>query len=148
MKNKSNFSVKNADSSSGFLLWQITTLWQREIKISLEPFDLSHSGFVILASLLWFNEHAIEVTQTTIIEHTKLDKMTVSKSLKTLQKNRFVDRFENESDTRAKTIILTILGEELAIKALKAVEEVDRKFFSKLSHDEKNQLNSLFLKLK
>jgi DNA-binding MarR family transcriptional regulator len=148
MKNKSNFSVKNADHSSGFLLWQITTLWQREIKASLEAFNLSHSGFVILASLLWFTEQTIEVTQTMIIEHTKLDKMTVSKSLKTLQKNGFIDRFENEIDTRAKTIILTHIGKELAINTLKCVESVDIKFFSKLSYDEKNQLNSLFVKLR
>lgn len=147
MKSKSNFQVKKAEQSSGFLLWQITTLWQREIKSALDVINLSHSGFVILASLLWFKEQEVIVTQTTIIEHTKLDKMTVSKSLKTLEKNGFVMRSENEIDTRAKTITLTDTGIKLAIKSVKIVEDIDNAFFSKLDKEDKDKLNSLFMKL-
>ncbi|MCF6243785.1 MAG: MarR family transcriptional regulator [Sulfurovum sp.] len=147
MKNKSNFQVKKAEHSSGFLLWQVTTLWQREIKNALDIVNLSHSRFVILASLLWFKEQKIIVTQTTIIEHTKLDKMTVSKSLKTLEKNSFVLRTENKIDTRAKTIILTENGIKLAIESVKIVEDIDSKFFSKLNTENKDKLNSLFSEL-
>ena len=144
---KSNF--KNTDkTSSGFLLWQVTTLWQREIKSALEKVELSHSAFVILASLLWFKEKKQTVTQTTIIDHSKLDKMTVSKSLKTLQNNSLVQRSENKEDTRSKIIVLTKEGESLAKNAIKMVEEIDHKFFSPLETSEKNQLNELFLKLK
>ena len=107
----------------------------------------SHSGFVILASLLWFKEQKIIVTQTTIIKHTKLDKMTVSKSLKILEKNRFVLRTENKTDTRAKTIIVTENGIKLAIESVKIVEDIDSKFFSKLNAEDKNKLNSLFSEL-
>jgi len=147
MKKASNFQVKKAEQSSGFLLWQVTTLWQREIKTALDAVSLNHSGFVILASLLWFKEQKIVTTQTTIIEHTKLDKMTVSKSLKTLEKNGFVLRSENEIDTRAKTITLTDDGMKLAIKSVKIVEDIDNLFFAKLNKEDKNQLNSLFLEL-
>jgi len=147
MKNKSNFQVKKAEHSSGFLLWQVTTLWQREIKNALTTVNLSHSGFVILASLLWFKEQNKIVTQTTIIEHTKLDKMTISKSLKNLVKNDFVVRTENEIDTRAKTIALTKIGINLAIESIKIVEDIDNKFFSKLNMDNKKKLNSLFIQL-
>ena len=90
MKKKSNFDVKKAEESSGFLLWQVTTMWQREIKKALEDVELSHASFVILASLLWFEEQNVEITQTTIINHTKLDKMTVSKNLKSLVLKGFV----------------------------------------------------------
>ncbi|XPV67377.1 MAG: MarR family winged helix-turn-helix transcriptional regulator [Halarcobacter sp.] len=147
MKKESNFQVKKAEQSSGFLLWQVTTLWQREIKTALDGVNLNHSGFVILASLLWFKEQEIITTQTTIIEHTKLDKMTVSKSLKILEKNGFILRSENEIDTRAKTITLTHSGIELAIKSVKIVEDIDNLFFSKLNKKDKNQLNTLFLEL-
>lgn len=148
MKKQSHFSVKKADDSSGFLLWQVTTLWQREIKKALEPLGMSHSAFVILASLLWFDEQQIEPTQTTIINHTKLDKMTVSKSLKTLVLQGFVSRFENELDTRAKSITLTKQGKEIAIQAVQIVESVDSDFFAKLDIEEKTILNHLFIKLK
>ena len=109
--------------------------------------DLSHSEFVILASLLWFKEQKVIVTQTTIIEHTKLDKMTVSKSLKTLENNGFVVRAENKIDTRAKTITLTQKGINLAIKSVKIVEDIDNKFFSKLNAKNKDKLNALFREL-
>lgn len=147
MKKKSNFNVKKAEESSGFLLWQVTTMWQREIKKALEDVELSHASFVILASLLWFEEQNVEITQTTIINHTKLDKMTVSKNLKSLVLKGFVKRFENENDTRAKTIVLEIQGKEMAIKAVKIVEKIDRDFFGKLQIEEKLQLNQLFIKL-
>jgi len=147
MKKQSNSSIQKADDSSGFLLWQVTTLWQREIKKALESVELSHSAFVILASLLWFDEQQIEPTQTTIINHTKLDKMTVSKSLKALVSQGLVSRFENELDTRAKTIVLTEQGKNIAIQTVKIVEGVDRVFFSKLKNDEKTVLNELFVKL-
>ena len=147
MENKTNFSVEKANDSSGFLLWQVTTLWQREIKSELEKINLSHSAFVILASLLWFEEQKIIPTQTTIINHTKLDKMTVSKTLKQLVSYDFVGRFENENDTRAKNIVLTEFGRNLSIEAVQKIEKIDTKFFTKLSSDEKQTLNKLFLKL-
>ena len=144
---KSHFRA-TAKQSSGFLLWQVTTLWQREIKTALEPLGLSHSGFVLLASLLWFEEQDVVVTQTTLIEHTKLDKMTVSKSLKGLEKNSFVLRTENEKDTRAKTIILSDEGRLMAIESVKVVEGIDGSFFSAITDEERDVLNGLFLKLK
>ena len=144
---KSHFKTIDKQSS-GFLLWQVTTLWQREIKSALEPLGLSHSGFVLLASLLWFEEQDIVVTQTTLIEHTKLDKMTVSKSLKGLEKSGFVVRMENEQDTRAKTILLSDEGRLLAIESVKIVEGVDVSFFSAVTAKERDVLNGIFLKLK
>jgi len=143
---KSNFKT-TTKTSSGFLLWQTTTLWQRAIKTGLEEIGLSHSAFVLLASLLWFEEQEEVVTQTTLISHTKLDKMTVSKSLKGLEKSLYITRSENEFDTRAKTISLTNVGRELAIKAVAIVEAIDERFFSPLSVDEKEVLNGLFGKL-
>jgi hypothetical protein len=54
MKNKDNtFSVEKAEDSSGFLLWQVTNLWQREIKKALEPYGITHSQFVLMASIHW-----------------------------------------------------------------------------------------------
>ena len=80
-------------------------------------------------------------------KHTKLDKMTLSKSLKKLEKEDLVLRAENETDTRAKTIALTDDGVDLAMKSVKIVEEVDKGFFSTFSQQEKEQFNGLFLKL-
>lgn len=144
---KSNFSIPK-HKSLGFALWQVTTLWQRKLKTALEEFGLSHSSFVILASLLWLEEQSEDVTQTTVVEQTKLDKMTVSKSLKTLEHMRFIVREENPKDTRAKNIILTDKGRDQAIKSIGIVEEMDREFFSGLQYDEKENLLTFFHTLK
>lgn len=144
---RSDFSIIK-DKSVGFALWQVTTLWQRKIKAELEKVDLSHSGFVILASLLWLEGQGGDITQTTIIEYTKLDKMTVSKSLKILEQKSLIVRRENSKDSRAKSIVFTEKGRNQTIQSVKIVEEVDRHFFSPLQNEEKDKLLTLFHILK
>lgn len=131
--NKDNtFSVQKAEDSSGFLLWQVTNLWQREIKKALLPFDLTHSQFVILASTHWLILQKAEVTQIILSNNTKIDPMTTSQVLRALQKKEFISRKEHITDTRAKTIEITETGKETIKKAVIAVENFDREFFSKL----------------
>ena len=45
-----------ATDSPGFLLWQVTTLWQRRIRQALEPFELTHTQFVLLFSCHWLTD--------------------------------------------------------------------------------------------
>ncbi|NQY42153.1 MAG: winged helix-turn-helix transcriptional regulator [Legionellales bacterium] len=88
------------EDSPGFLLWQTTMSWQRLIKKKLEPYNISHSQFVILAILLWYKGKQIYVPQNNIIKMSKLDKMTISKSLRSLVSLGYVTREENIKDTR------------------------------------------------
>jgi DNA-binding MarR family transcriptional regulator len=126
------FHFTNAEDSSGFLLWQVTMLWQRKIKKGLDTIDITHTQFVLLASLAWLINKNNIVTQTDIASHSKTDRMMVSKVLRTLQQKGFVQRQEHETDTRAKTISLTAKGENVLQKALKLVEKTDTGFFKVL----------------
>lgn len=128
----STFSVSKAEDSSGFLLWQVTTLWQREIKKALQPFDLTHSQFVLLASIHWLTLMKKEVTQIVLSEHSKIDPMTTSQVLRTLATKGIVTRAEHSTDTRAKTVVLTEKGKKLVKPAVAAVEKCDRTFFTPL----------------
>ena len=101
------FSVDVPEKSHGLLLFQTTTIWQKEIKRSLEEYNVSHSQFVLLASLLWFQGKGKELGQNDLIELSKLDKMTVSKSLRKMVEKSIVERSENKEDTRAKIVSLT-----------------------------------------
>ena len=56
------FGLEAPENSLGFMLWQTTVLWQRQIKKSLEPCDISHAHFVIMAILMWFECHRYETT--------------------------------------------------------------------------------------
>jgi DNA-binding MarR family transcriptional regulator len=137
------FGFERPEDSPGFLLWQTTMIWQRLIKKALEPFDISHAQFVILATVLWFHAHQHETTQINIIEWTNLDKMTVSKSLKKLVLMKLVERSEHKQDTRAKIVSLTKKGRALTSKLVTIVENIDRQYFERLSKLEQNKLNQI-----
>ncbi|WP_026715212.1 MarR family winged helix-turn-helix transcriptional regulator [Flavobacterium daejeonense] len=137
-KNDNTFSVEKPEESSGFLLWQVTNLWQREIKKALEPYELTHSQFVLLASIHWLTLHKQEVTQILLSSHTKIDPMTTSTVLRTLQTKGLLQRQEHLTDTRAKTVGLTENGKKIIKKAVKTVESFDKTFFAAL--DEKTKI--------
>ena len=139
MKSKDNpFSVEKSEESSGFLLWQVTNLWQREIKKSLEQYGITHSQFVLMASTHWLTMHEMEVTQIVLSNHTKIDPMTTSTVLRTLQQKGLIKRQEHLTDTRAKTVALTEYGIEIVKKAIVTVETFDHQFFSLLGNNVKN----------
>ena len=112
---RTDFSFDRPEESSGFLLWQVTNLWQREIKKALEDYGLTHSQYVLLASIHWLTIHKQEVTQIVLSAHTKIDPMTTSTVLKTLQKKGLIQRQEHLTDTRAKTVGLTDDGKNVLL---------------------------------
>lgn len=121
------------DESTGFLLWQLTNLWQREIKKSLKDYQLTHTQFSLLASIFWLRKNSIEVTQIGLSTHSKIDTKTTSAVLKTLQKKELINRKENISDTRVKQVDLTKKGEKLIIPAIKTVGDFELAFFQSIS---------------
>lgn len=131
------FGFEKPEDSPGFLLWQTTITWQRHIKKALDPYQISHAQFVILAIVLWFEGIKEEPTQVLIVRQSKLDKMTVSKSLKKLASLGLIKRAEHEKDTRAKSVYLTSKGRTFASKLVPIVEKIDENFFGVI--DEKNQ---------
>jgi MarR family transcriptional regulator, organic hydroperoxide resistance regulator len=132
MKKEKTFSVEKAEDSSGFLLWQVTNLWQREIKKALEKYDLTHSQFVLMASIHWLTLNKEDVTQILLSSHTKIDPMTTSTVLRTLQAKELIQRQEHATDTRAKTVELTDSGKKIIKQAVKTVEAFDADFFAVL----------------
>lgn len=141
------FGFDRPEDSPGFLLWQTTMIWQRHIKKALEAFDISHAQFVIMATLLWLEAHHHETTQIIIINFSKLDKMTVSKSLKKLTSLGYVNRMEHTKDTRAKSASLTMKGKDLVHTLVPIVEKIDSIFFGKTSDQEQQDLIKILRKL-
>ena len=133
----SYFSIDKPEESTGFLLWQLTNFWQREIKKVLEPFKLTHSQFVLLANIQFLFAQGQDVTQVLLSNQTKIDPMTTSTVLRTLQSKGLVKRKEHTIDTRAKRVALTGKGAEILKKAIMKVEEFDKVFFSKLGSRQK-----------
>src|SRR5690606_832421 len=125
-------SFKSPNDSPGYLLGQVTMLWQRKLKKVLDPLNLTQTQFILLAALGWLSKKNNAVTQVDIAIQSNADRMMVSKVLRTLQDKKFISRQEHETDTRAKVVKLTNDGAKVLQKALTAVENADIDFFSVL----------------
>jgi DNA-binding MarR family transcriptional regulator len=135
MSNKVEFHFKKPEDSPGYLLGQLTMLWQRKQKRVLDPLDLTHTQFALLCALAWLSRESDQVTQVDIANQGNADRMMVSKVLRTLEEKKFITRQEHPTDTRAKTIKLTPDGEVILQKAIISVEEADLDFFQRLGTD-------------
>ncbi|OUJ71897.1 MarR family winged helix-turn-helix transcriptional regulator [Hymenobacter crusticola] len=137
------FAFESPDDNPGFLLWQVTNLWQRELKKALERFDLTHAQFVVLASAHQLGQHATPVTQIALAEHARIDKMMASKLLRTLEEKGLLVRAEHKQDTRAKAVALTPIGTKTLVQAAWAVEEFDNGFFGVLGTQQESLIRPL-----
>ena len=145
MSDRSAFQYEKADDSAGFLLWKITALWQQRIVAVLSRFEITQTQYAILASLKWFEENNEPATQAHLVEHTKIDKMTVSKSIRKLVEAGLVLRSRSTADTRALDVEFTALGKKQIGKAIVAVENADEEFFSCLAKEQLTAYRSLMI---
>ena len=134
-KGKKLFSFEKPEENSGFLLWQVSMHWQRKIKQALDPLDMTHTQFVLLAALAWLSQFEGEVYQIDVARHAKIDKMMTSKIVKTLIRKKVLITKDSQVDSRAKYLLFTPAGFTLFEQALRKVEQVDEQFFAKLDND-------------
>lgn len=120
--------------SPGFLLWKISNAWQRRQRMALQPHGLTHSQFVVLAAATWFDAAEV-LTQSRISQLTGIDPMTTSQVLRALEAASLIQRVDHPTDPRAKSIMVTRAGRDLARKAIVVVEETDAAFFEPLASD-------------
>jgi DNA-binding MarR family transcriptional regulator len=118
--------------SPGFLLWKTTNLWQRQIRLALQPFDLTHVQFTLLASLAWLTKDGNKITQVELAHHIETDVMMTSQVIRTLEQKKLLKRTLNPSDKRAFHLLPTTAGLELANKTIRVVENVDKEFFAQV----------------
>lgn len=124
------------EQSPGFLLWQVTNRWQAAQRATLKPLGLTHVQFVLLASLTWLASDE-GVTQRQLASHAATDPMMTSQVLRALEAKGYVARQVSGSDRRARLVTATVVGRELANRAVKAVESCDARFFGSLAADER-----------
>ena len=124
-----------ANDSPGFLLWQLTNLWQQRIRAALAPLGITHVQFVLLASIARLAQSGTEVTQVLLARNAHTDIMMTSQVVRTLEEKGLLVRKIHPSDTRARLLSLTAEGWEITQRAFTLVESVDEQFFHPLQHD-------------
>jgi len=132
MPDNTIFQVDDSGDSPGFSLWQVSSLWQRQINAALKKFNLTHAQFVLLASMNWLADDKKPLTQVELANHAKMDVMMTSNVLRTLEEKGLVKRSPHPTDTRAKSLAVTSKGRDLAQQAVPVVEGIDNEFFGKL----------------
>src|SRR5258708_1448691 len=120
--------------SPGFLLWKISNAWQRRQRTALQPYGLTHSQFVALATAPWFGGEELR-PQARISHLSGIDPMTTPHVLRALEAAALIERVDPPTDRRAKSIMVTRAGRDLARKAVVVVEETDAAFFEPLAAD-------------
>jgi DNA-binding MarR family transcriptional regulator len=117
------------EDSPGFLLWQVTHLWQRYVESALMELDITHRQFVLLAGIGWLKSEGNTVTQVQVADFCKIDAMLVSQVVRKLEQKQLVQRLPHPTDTRAKALDLTVDGKQVLAQALPLIEKLDAQFF-------------------
>lgn len=120
------------ENSPGFLLWQVTNLWQRRLRARLEGVGLTHVQFVLLAGLAWLEGREGSVSQSRLAQFCRTDAMMTSQVVRALESAGLVRRSANAKDGRAKALGVTDAGADVLNKAMPAVLETDSAFFGTL----------------
>ena len=126
----SSFASKTPQTSVGLQFWKLHAIWQKQISVELSPHKVTHTQFVILASVLWFDEQSINPSQSEIAKVTGIEKMTLSKAIVRLEKLLLVKREKSVEDTRSVLVSLTANGKALIPVLLKKVEDIDKQIFT------------------
>ena len=147
MADPSPFRHADADASPGFLLWKLTSLWQRTLGELLDGFGITQTKYAILASLRWFEGQGTVVTQNDLAEHARLERMTLSKAIRKLEADGLVLRAPSAVDGRATAARLSAKGRRLTERAVVAIEEADEVFFGTLSAPHQESWKALVLEL-
>ena len=124
----SRFAVP--EESAGYLLWQVTHAWQRQVEVALLELDITHLQFVVLAGIGWLTQSGDLLTQVQLAQFCKIDVMQISQVVRKLETKGFIQRSSHPSDTRAKVLTLTSTGKVVLQEALPVVEQLDATFFS------------------
>ena len=132
MREQFDFHFERPEESPGYLLWQLTMKWQREVNRTLHPLGLTHTQFVIMAALAWLTNKAEHVTQSDLANHSNVDRMMVSKIIRRLTDVGLVASMQHPDDSRAKCVDLTEAGSAIFVAAIRAVEKFDSMFFGRI----------------
>jgi DNA-binding MarR family transcriptional regulator len=137
---------RETETIAGFLLWQVSKLWQQRLTLALQDLNLPPTQAVILANVLRLTKEGLEVTQSSLSKVTKVDRMTCSQTLRSLENKHLISRQSSKKDSRTNQIQLTRSGRKVAFQTIARLAAAHQAFFLPLGN-EKQKIVSLLQKL-
>lgn len=138
----SNFH-DDSSKSPGLQFIRAYNNWHTHIKKLLQPLELTHPQFVVLAVTAYLQNHGETVTQTMIASYSEIDPMTTSQILKLLEKKKLIKKEPHPTDTRANAILLLPEGLQKVNQAVALIESFDDDFFGTLGEEQLPFMESL-----
>lgn len=123
------------DEQIGYLFSQTYLLKQKIFNSALKELNITYIQFVILATAFVLQDEQGWITQQTIASQRRLDKVTVSNTVKTLVQKGLIRRSHHPTDHRAFIIKLTLRGREVAARGKEIAQTTDETFFSNIDSD-------------
>ncbi|MBN2400981.1 MAG: winged helix-turn-helix transcriptional regulator [Spirochaetes bacterium] len=139
--------LKEPEEYPGFLLWQASNIWQRLIKNNIKQFNTTYTQFIILTSIIYLSQYNKQINQKQIAQQAKLDIMTTSDVIKTLEAKKLLVRSPYPDDKRYNSLKVTKKGTELVFNIFYHVRISDITFFRALGKKEGKIFRDLLLKL-
>ena len=129
--------------SPAYQLWLASNAWQRALRRAMEPLELTHVQFVILASVDKIKARGEEPTQIAVCRFADLDENMTSQVTRSLIGRGLVSREKHPTDGRAYTLRLTAEGPQTLAEARTAAQPVIADFFAPLGDREKEFIELL-----
>jgi DNA-binding MarR family transcriptional regulator len=136
-----DFPYDIPEGSVGFLLWQSSMCWQREINKTLAAHGLTYTQFIVLSIVGWLRNNNTKTYQHQVARFSRIDRMMTSRVLASLERKKLLKRVKQSDDARTNLVEMTDLGEDILTKALKSATAAEYLFF-----DPGNVLGPEFIK--
>ena len=119
-------------TSTGFLLWHVSLRWRVTLGRELAPLGLTHTQFVLLATLYRLSRSGAQPSQRELADQSGLDVMLVSKVARAVESAGLVRRRSSAADPRALELTLTDRGAEVVLAAVRIVHDTEARFLAPL----------------
>lgn len=131
-------------ASPGYWLHQAALAWKAELDNSLRQLDLTHTQFILLATIGWLETiGGGPPGQQEVADGAGTDRQMTSRVVRTLEEHGLVARLAHESNARSLRLSLTMEGRELARKAITIAKDVDARFFGAAPDDIRDALRGI-----
>lgn len=113
----------------GFLLWKVSTIWQRVMAQELKQIGLTPAQFYLLSGLEKLSQVDKSVSQVELATFVQMSVMMTSSVIRKLEKKGYIRRIPHPEDPRANCLELTEAGKIIRNQAIEISVKANEKFF-------------------
>lgn len=124
---------KEPADSLGYLLYQLSSLWCRQMNARLSEVDLTYIQFVLLLGLAWLTRDGVGITQKELGDFTKSMSALTSQVVGNLKIKGLILESTKPSDRRAKYLRLSAKGRAKVLEALPILDASEDAFLAEVS---------------